>query len=180
MCRMPLGHHSRGAFQQLSCRLAVVVVGVRWRISLQRSCRRPARSVQNRESAFWAKGGEFFGGQDKRTWHYAAHVLEIIFVCTLFRWCASGTPFFTLLVPRFRAKPWRCWFSAGTMAAECAIFGSFGRDATMSGSGKIASSRSLIFPARYGNGDVVRPAVNPPVRRTILHRPTLAGRCARR
>lgn len=39
------------------------------------------------------------GGQDKRTWHYVAHVLEIIVVCTLFRWCASGTPFFTPLVP---------------------------------------------------------------------------------
>src|SRR5690606_8690187 len=79
-------------------------------------------------------------------------VLEIIVVCTLFRWCTSGTPFFTPLVPRFRAKPWRCWFSAGTMAAERAIFGSFGRDATMSGGGKVASGRSPIFPARYGNG----------------------------
>ena len=96
--------------------------------------------------------GRILRGQDKRTWHYVAHVLEIIVVGTLFRWCASGTPFFTPLVPRFRAKPWRCWFSAGTMAAECAIFGSFGRDATMSGGGKIASGRSPIFPARYGNG----------------------------
>lgn len=91
---------------------------------------------------FGRKKGRIFGGQDKRTWHYAAHVLEIIVVCTLFRWCASGTPFLTPLVPRFRAKPWLCWFSTGTMAAERAIFGSFGRDATMSGSGKIASSRS--------------------------------------
>ena len=87
------------------------------------------------------KGG-ILRGQDKRTWHYVAHVLEIIVVCTLFRWCASGTPFFTPLGPRFRAKPWLCWFSTGTMAAERAIFGNFGRDATMSGSGKIASSRS--------------------------------------
>ncbi|HRO49046.1 MAG TPA: hypothetical protein PLW75_02800 [Hyphomicrobium sp.] len=96
--------------------------------------------------------GRIFGGQDKRTWHYVAHVLEIIIVCTLFRWCESGTPFFIPLVPRFRAKPWLCWFSTSTMAAERPIFGSFGRDATMSGDGKVASSRSPIFPARYGNG----------------------------
>ncbi|MDG3580717.1 hypothetical protein P7F60_30560 [Rhizobium sp. YJ-22] len=44
------------------------------------------------------KGG-ILRGQDKRTWHYVAHVLEIIVVCTLFRWCASGTPFLTPLVP---------------------------------------------------------------------------------
>jgi hypothetical protein len=31
------------------------------------------------------------------------------------------------------------------MAAERAIFGSFGRDATMSGGGKVASGRSPIF-----------------------------------
>lgn len=149
---MPPGHHSRGAFQQLSCRPAVVVVGVRWRISLQCPCRKSARSVQNRKVGFWGEKGRILRGQDKRTWHYVAHVLEIIVVCTLFRWCASGTPLFTPLVPRFRAKPWHCWFSTGTMAAERPIFGSFGRDATTSGGGKIASSRSPIFPARYGNG----------------------------
>ncbi|MBN8956337.1 MAG: hypothetical protein J0H17_07100 [Rhizobiales bacterium] len=93
------------------------------------------------------KGG-ILRGQDKRTWHYVAHVLENLVVCTLFRWCASGSPFFIPLVPRFRAKPWLWWFSTGTIAAERPIFGSFGRDATMSGGGKIASSRSPIFPAR--------------------------------
>jgi len=43
--------------------------------------------------------GRILRGQDKRTWHYVASVLEIIVVCTLFRWCASGTPFLTPLVP---------------------------------------------------------------------------------
>jgi len=89
--------------------------------------------------------GRIFGGQDKRTWHYVAHVLEIIVVCTLFRWCASGTPLFTPLVPRFRAKPWLCWFSTGTMAAERPIFGSFGRDATMSGGGKLLLAGAQFF-----------------------------------
>lgn len=94
---------------------------------MQCPCRKSARSVQNRKMGLVGGKGRIFGGQDKRTWHYAAHVLEIIVVCTLFRWCSSGTPFFTPLVPRFHAKPWRCWFSAGTMAAECAIFVGLGR-----------------------------------------------------
>lgn len=81
--------------QQQLCHLAVAPAVLFFAVLMQEIGAFGAES----EIGLLGKKGRIFGGQDKRTWHYVAHVLEIIVVCTLFRWCASGTPFFTPLVP---------------------------------------------------------------------------------
>lgn len=92
--------HFSGAFAAHRAAWNVRQIGANPAAALQISGRSCAPSAANFFAVFMQEIGAFgaeseigllgekgriFGGQDKRTWHYVASVLEIVVVCTLFR-----------------------------------------------------------------------------------------------